>query len=76
VSPAKTKSPLPQNPAWPRLLIALFPSFWPVMGAQVLIGGTSSVFIPAICAMSLGIVGRLHSTSAKGATRRSTRRAT
>jgi predicted MFS family arabinose efflux permease len=41
------------------LLIALFPSFWPVMGAQVLIGGTSSVFIPALCAMSLGIVGRL-----------------
>jgi len=28
------------------------------MGAQILIGGTSSVFIPAICAMSLGIVGR------------------
>jgi predicted MFS family arabinose efflux permease len=40
------------------LLIALFPSFWTVMGAQVLIGGTSSVFLPAICAMSLGIVGR------------------
>jgi len=40
------------------LLIALFPSFWPVMAAQVLIGGTSSVFLPAICAMSLGIVGR------------------
>jgi predicted MFS family arabinose efflux permease len=40
------------------LLIALFPSFWPVMAAQVLIGSTSSVFIPAICAMSLGIVGR------------------
>jgi predicted MFS family arabinose efflux permease len=39
------------------LMIAVFPSFWPVMGAQVLIGGTSSVFIPAICAMSLGIVG-------------------
>jgi hypothetical protein len=39
------------------LLIALFPWFWPVMGAHVLIGGTSSVFIPAICAMSLGIVG-------------------
>jgi MFS family permease len=39
------------------LLIALFPAFWPVMGAQVLIGGTSSVFIPAICAISLGIVG-------------------
>jgi predicted MFS family arabinose efflux permease len=41
------------------LLIALFPSFWPVMGAQVLIGGTSSVFLPAMCAMSLGIVGRV-----------------
>jgi predicted MFS family arabinose efflux permease len=40
------------------VLIALFPSFWPIMGAQILIGGTSSVFIPAICAMSLGIVGR------------------
>jgi len=40
------------------LLIALFPSFWPVMSAQVLIGGTSSVFIPAICAISLGVVGR------------------
>jgi predicted MFS family arabinose efflux permease len=40
------------------LLIAFFPSFWPVMAAQVLIGSTSSVFIPAICAMSLGIVGR------------------
>ena len=40
------------------MLIALIPSFWPVMGAQVLIGGTSSVFLPAICAMSLGIVGR------------------
>ena len=38
------------------LLIAFLPSFWPVMGAQVLIGGTSSVFIPAICAISLGIV--------------------
>jgi predicted MFS family arabinose efflux permease len=40
------------------LLIARFPSFWPIMGAQILIGGTSSVLIPAICAMSLGIVGR------------------
>jgi predicted MFS family arabinose efflux permease len=37
--------------------IGLLPSLWPVMTAQVLIGGTSSVFIPAICAMSLGIVG-------------------
>jgi predicted MFS family arabinose efflux permease len=39
------------------LVIALFPTFWPVLGGQVLIGSTSSVFIPAICAMSLGIVG-------------------
>jgi predicted MFS family arabinose efflux permease len=39
------------------LLIALAPTFWPVMSAQVLIGGTSSIFIPAICAVSLGIVG-------------------
>jgi predicted MFS family arabinose efflux permease len=41
------------------LLIALFPRFWPVIGAQVLIGGTSSVFAPCVCAMSLGIVGRV-----------------
>jgi predicted MFS family arabinose efflux permease len=40
------------------LVIALLPSFWPVMAAQIFIGSTSSVFIPAICAMSLGIVGR------------------
>jgi predicted MFS family arabinose efflux permease len=40
------------------LLIALVPSFWSVMSAQVLIGGTSSIFGPAICAISLGIVGR------------------
>ena len=39
------------------LLIALMPTFWSVMSAQVLIGGTSSVFGPAICAISLGIVG-------------------
>lgn len=39
------------------LLIALAPAFWPVMLAQMLIGGTSSVFIPALCAVSLGIVG-------------------
>jgi predicted MFS family arabinose efflux permease len=39
------------------LLIALAPSFWPVMSAQVLIGGASSVFGTAICAISLGIVG-------------------
>jgi MFS family permease len=38
-------------------LIAFAPSFWPVMTAQILIGGVSSIFIPAICAISLGIVG-------------------
>jgi predicted MFS family arabinose efflux permease len=40
------------------LLIALMPAFWSVMSAQVLVGGTSSIFGPAICAISLGIVGR------------------
>jgi MFS family permease len=40
------------------LLIAFAPTFWSVMSAQVLIGGTSSIFGPAICAISLGIVGR------------------
>ena len=41
------------------LLIALWPAFWPIMGAQVLIGSASSVFIPVLCAISLGIVGRV-----------------
>jgi predicted MFS family arabinose efflux permease len=40
------------------LLIAFVPTFWSVMSAQVLIGATSSIFGPAICAISLGIVGR------------------
>src|ERR1700722_13930634 len=40
------------------VLIALLPNFWSVMSAQVLIGGTSSIFGPALCAVSLGIVGR------------------
>jgi predicted MFS family arabinose efflux permease len=39
------------------LLVALLPNFGSVMSAQVLIGGTSSIFGPAICAVSLGIVG-------------------
>ena len=39
------------------ILIALFPSFWPVITAQILIGSTSSIFAPAICAISLGIIG-------------------
>ena len=40
------------------LLVAFVPTFWSVMSAQVLIGGSSSIFSPAICAISLGIVGR------------------
>lgn len=40
------------------MVIAWMPSLWPILGAQVLIGGVSSVFVPAVCAMSLGIVGR------------------
>jgi predicted MFS family arabinose efflux permease len=40
------------------LMIALIPTFWSVMSAQVLIGGTSSIFGPVICAVSLGMVGR------------------
>lgn len=39
------------------LVIAFFPQFWPVMAAQALIGGVSSIFLPTIAAMSLGIVG-------------------
>ncbi len=39
------------------LLVAFIPTFWSVMSAQVLIGATSSIFGPAICAISLGIVG-------------------
>ena len=40
------------------LIIAMFPSFWPVMSAQTLIGVSSSVFGPTLCAISLGLVGR------------------
>jgi MFS family permease len=40
------------------LVIAFYPSFWPILCAAVLIGGTASVFIPAVSAISLGIVGR------------------
>ena len=39
------------------LLIALFPSFWPVVTAQTLIGAMSSFFMPAIAAISVGMVG-------------------
>jgi predicted MFS family arabinose efflux permease len=40
------------------LLIAMFPNFGAVMSAQILIGGTASLFAPAICAISLGVVGQ------------------
>src|SRR5712692_3921418 len=39
------------------LFIAFFPSFWPVVTAQMLIGALSSFFMPAIAAVSMGIVG-------------------
>jgi MFS family permease len=39
------------------LLIAFVPAFSSVMLAQIVIGSTSSIFGPAICAISLGIVG-------------------
>jgi len=38
-------------------IIAFFPSFGPVIAAQILIGASSSIFIPAIVAISLGLVG-------------------
>jgi predicted MFS family arabinose efflux permease len=38
-------------------LIAFFPRFWPVILAQVLIGGASSIFVPCVCAIALGMVG-------------------
>ena len=39
------------------MVIAGFPRFWPVMLAQAVIGSTSSVFVPAVAAISLGLVG-------------------
>jgi MFS family permease len=39
------------------LLTAFLPTFWPIASAQVLIGAASSLFGPAIAAISLGIVG-------------------
>jgi MFS family permease len=39
------------------LVIAFFPSLWAVLTAQAMIGAISSVFMPAIAAISLGIVG-------------------
>jgi predicted MFS family arabinose efflux permease len=40
------------------LMIAIHPSFWSVMSAQMLIGVSSSVFGPTVVAISLGLVGR------------------
>ena len=40
------------------VLTACFPTFWPVVLAQLLIGGSSSIFLPAIAAISLGMVGQ------------------
>jgi predicted MFS family arabinose efflux permease len=39
------------------LLIAYMPTFWPVMFAQLMIGSTLSILGPAICAVSLEVVG-------------------
>jgi MFS family permease len=39
------------------LLIASFQSFWPIVTAEMAIGSMSSFFMPAIAAISLGIVG-------------------
>lgn len=39
------------------LMIALAPSTGPVLVAQIMIGVASCVFVPAICAVSLGAVG-------------------
>ena len=58
------------------LLITFVPTFWSVMAAQVLIGGTSSIFGPAICAISLGSSVTTGSTPGRGATNRSTLLAT
>jgi predicted MFS family arabinose efflux permease len=39
------------------LMIAFMPSFWPVMSAMIVIGSTLSILGPAICAVSLEVVG-------------------
>ncbi len=40
------------------LLIVLFPSFWPVIAAQAMLGAAAAIIPPAIAALSLGLVGR------------------
>jgi MFS family permease len=42
------------------MMIALHPTFISVMSAQVLIGGVSSIFNPAVAAIALGLVGHAH----------------
>ncbi|WP_159993374.1 MFS transporter [Roseomonas sp. 18066] len=40
------------------VLLALFPSTWPVLAAEVLHGFASCVLVPALAAISLALVGR------------------
>ncbi|WP_419900389.1 MFS transporter [Roseomonas sp. USHLN139] len=40
------------------VLLALFPSTWPVLAAEVLHGFASCVLVPALAAISLNLVGR------------------
>ena len=40
------------------LIVALAPSFWWVIASEICIGVGASVFVPAVCAISLGLVGR------------------
>lgn len=40
------------------LLIVIYPRFWTVIAAQVLLGSASAAMPPAIAALSLGLVGR------------------
>lgn len=40
------------------LLIVVFPRFWTVIAAQVLLGSAAAVIPPAIAALALGLVGR------------------
>jgi len=40
-------------------LFAIAPNLGPVLTAQILIGAASSIFVPAICAISIGVVGRV-----------------
>ncbi len=48
------------------ILIAFLPFFWSIIIAQILIGATSSIFFPAVCAISLGVVGHDQFDSRQG----------